>query len=61
MSDIYTVLTSDGTSYDIRDCTKTAVTLNGKDYQNSTARFYAPTSAGTSGQLLVSNGSGEPS
>lgn len=38
----------------------TAVTLNGTSKASSTASFYAPTSAGTSGQLLVSSG-GVPS
>lgn len=39
----------------------TAVTLNGTSKANSTASFYAPTSVGTSGQYLRSNGSGAPS
>lgn len=39
----------------------TAVTLNGTSKAASTASFYAPTGAGTSGQFLVSNGSGAPS
>ena len=39
----------------------TKVTLNGSDKGGSTASFYAPTSAGTSGYFLKSNGSGEPS
>jgi len=34
----------------------TAVTLNGSSKGGSTASFYAPTSAGTSGQILVSSG-----
>ena len=38
----------------------TAVTLNGTDKSATTASFYAPTSAGTSGQVLTSNGSGAP-
>lgn len=38
----------------------TAVTLNGTSAAKSTASFYAPTGAGTSGQLLKSNGSGAP-
>ena len=38
----------------------TAVTLNGTSKAASTASFYAPTGAGTSGQLLKSNGSGAP-
>lgn len=38
----------------------TAVTLNGTSKAASTATFYAPTSAGTSGYLLESNGSGAP-
>ena len=38
----------------------TAVTLNGSDKGASTASFYAPTSAGTSGYYLKSNGSGAP-
>ena len=38
----------------------TAVTLNGSSKAKSTASFYAPTSAGTSGQFLKSNGSGAP-
>ena len=36
------------------------VKLNGTEYPGSTATFYAPTSAGTSGQVLVSSG-GAPS
>ena len=39
----------------------TAVTLNGTSKAANTASFYAPTSAGTSGQILTSNGSGTPS
>lgn len=39
----------------------TAVTLNGTSKAASTASFYAPTSAGTSGYILKSNGSGAPS
>lgn len=35
----------------------TAVTLNGTSKASSTASFYAPTSVGTNGQLLSSNGS----
>jgi len=35
----------------------TAVTLNGTSKSASTASFYAPTSVGTNGQLLSSNGS----
>lgn len=38
----------------------TAVTLNGTSKAASTASFYAPTSAGTSGYSLKSNGSGAP-
>ena len=38
----------------------TNVTLNGSNKGASTASFYAPTSAGTSGYFLKSNGSGEP-
>lgn len=38
----------------------TAVTLNGISKAASTASFYAPTSAGTSGYVLKSNGSGTP-
>ena len=38
----------------------TAVTLNGASKAASTASFYAPTSAGTSGQVLISAGSGAP-
>lgn len=34
----------------------TAVTLNGSSKASSTASFYAPTSAGTSGQVLTSSG-----
>lgn len=34
----------------------TAVTLNGSNKGGSTAGFYAPTGAGTSGQILVSSG-----
>ena len=38
----------------------TAVTLNGTSAATSTASFYAPTGAGTSGQILKSSGSGAP-
>lgn len=38
----------------------TAVTLNGSSKASSTASFYAPTGAGTSGQYLKSSGSGAP-
>ena len=38
----------------------TAVTLNGTDKGTSTASFYAPTGAGTAGQVLISAGSGAP-
>lgn len=38
----------------------TKVTLNGSDKGASTASMYAPTSAGTAGQYLKSNGSGAP-
>lgn len=38
----------------------TAVTLNGTSKAASTASFYAPTAAGTSGQVLKSAGSGAP-
>lgn len=38
----------------------TKVTLNGTAKGGSTADFYAPTGAGTSGQVLQSNGSGAP-
>ena len=38
----------------------TAVTLNGTSKAGSTASFYAPTTAGTSGYYLKSNGSGAP-
>lgn len=38
----------------------TAVTLNGVDKSGSTASFYAPSTAGTSGQVLISSGSGAP-
>lgn len=38
----------------------TAVTLNGVSKAASTASFYAPAGAGTSGQYLKSNGSGAP-
>ena len=39
----------------------TAVTLNGSDKGGNTASFYAPTAVGTSGQVLMSSGSGAPS
>lgn len=39
----------------------TKVTLNNSNKGASTASFYAPTSAGTSGQILTSAGSGAPS
>lgn len=38
----------------------TAVTLNGTSAATITASFYAPTGAGTSGQILKSSGSGAP-
>lgn len=38
----------------------TKVTLNGSNKGGSTASLYAPTSAGTSGYFLKSNGSGSP-
>lgn len=38
----------------------TSVTLNGTSKAATTASFYAPTSAGTSGYLLKSSGSGAP-
>lgn len=38
----------------------TAVTLNGTSKAASTASFYAPTGAGTSGQYLKSSGNGAP-
>lgn len=38
----------------------TKVTLNGTDKGASTATIYAPTTVGTSGQILKSNGSGAP-
>ena len=38
----------------------TKVTLNGASKGGSTASFYAPTGAGTSGYILKSNGSGAP-
>lgn len=38
----------------------TAVTLNGSSKASTTASFYAPTSSGTSGYLLKSNGSSAP-
>ncbi len=38
----------------------TAVTLNGTGKGASTASLYAPTTAGTAGYLLQSNGSGAP-
>lgn len=41
--------------------TGTAVTLNGTSKAGSTASFYAPTSGGYSGQVLVSNNSSAPS
>lgn len=36
----------------------TSVTLNGTDKSSSVASFYAPTSVGTSGQILASTGTG---
>lgn len=39
----------------------TLVTLNGSGKGGSSASFYAPTGAGTAGQVLVSSGSGAPS
>ena len=38
----------------------TAVTLNGVSKSGSTANFYAPESAGTLGQVLLSDGASEP-
>lgn len=48
------------TAYDLAN-SKSAVKLNGSSTASGTASFYAPTSAGTSGQILKSNGSGAPS
>lgn len=49
---------------EIQECSTyaggTAVTLNGTGKGASTASFYAPTEAGTSGYVLKSQGSGEP-
>ena len=39
----------------------TSVTLNGVSKARDSASFYAPTAAGSSGQVLKSNGSGAPS
>lgn len=39
----------------------TSITLNGASKSASTASFYAPTTVGTKGQVLTSNGSGAPS
>lgn len=60
MPDIYTI-NCNSTAYNLRDNSKSAVTLNGTSYANSTASFYAPTSAGSEGEVLLSSGSGEPS
>ena len=38
----------------------TLVNLNGSDVPHAKATFYAPTSAGTDGYILKSNGSGAP-
>lgn len=38
----------------------TAITLNGASKAGNTASFYAPTTAGEEGQLLMSGGSGKP-
>ena len=38
----------------------TAITLNGASKASSTASFYAPTSAGTQGYVLIANSSGVP-
>lgn len=38
----------------------TAITLNGTSKGASTASFYAPTTVGTAGQILKSNGTGAP-
>lgn len=54
---------ADATTSDTPDMTisnGTRVTINGVDGGTSTS-FYAPTTAGTNGQVLVSNGSGAPS
>lgn len=40
--------------------TRSQVTLNGTSKAGDTASFYAPTSAGTNGQVLKSSGSGAP-
>lgn len=48
--------TATTTYYGLSRCDR--VTLNGST--TSSPSFYAPTSAGTSGQILVSNGSGAP-
>lgn len=55
MSDIYTI-NCNSTDYNIRDNSKSAVTLNGTTYANSTATFYAPTDLGDTGYVLTSNG-----
>ena len=51
-------------NYILKTCSKyaggTAVTLNGTSKSASTANFYAPTTAGTAGQILKSNGTGAP-
>jgi hypothetical protein len=51
----------DGTYWCIQKEFGTEVTLNGSNKKGTTASFYAPTSAGTSGYILKSNGNGAPS
>lgn len=61
MADISKIQLPDGNSYDIKDKTSgymKNVTLNGSSA--SAPSFYAPTTAGTSGYVLKSNGSGAP-
>ena len=55
---------TDGATYEFAECSLyaggTNVTLNGTSKSATTASFYAPITAGSSGQLLKSNGSGAP-
>ncbi len=57
MADI-TKISVNNVSYDIKDNTKSVVSLNGswRTGANSAA-FYAPTSSGDDGQILISGGS----
>lgn len=57
MADI-TKISVNNTSYDLKDNTKSVVSLNGSWRTGvNSAVFYAPTSTGDTGQILISGGS----